>query len=235
MRKLVVISEYSEHISAVDREFRREAEMFKDRMRCGRGCSMCCSQMFSISTIEAAYISRAVKSMPEAERERLQAASSEYLARARVMTGNDDSSGKEQSIVPRPGLRLQCPALLNDACSIYDVRPIICRKWGIPIFNPSKPLEVQACELNFRPGEEIEADGIVEPQARLLEEWVQLKDRARQELEAPISTATVAEALIFDYEEILFRGCTDYHEGGALAPKMRAVPESTRGVDRREE
>src|SRR5262249_20979362 len=94
------------------------------------------------------------------------------------------------------------------------------------IFNPSKPLELQACELNFGPGEEIEADGIVEPQAKLLEEWVQLKDRARQELEAPISTATVAEALIFDYEEILFRGCTDEREGGALARKMRAVPES---------
>src|SRR5260370_229159 len=170
MKSLVVIREYTEHAHAVDREFRREADIFKDRMQCGRGCSMCCSQMFSISAIEAAYISKAIKAMPEAERERLRAAASDYVARAKTMTARGDSSDEEQSITPRPGLRLPCPALHGDACSIYDARPIICRKWGIPVFNPSKPLELQACELNFRPGEEIEVDGIVEPQAKLLEQ-----------------------------------------------------------------
>jgi Fe-S-cluster containining protein len=204
MKSLVVIREYAEHANAVDREFRREFEIYKDRMQCGRGCSMCCSQMFSISTIEAAYISRAVKSMPETERDRLRSAAQDYATRARAMTASSDSSEREESITPRPGLRLPCPALDGDACSIYDARPIICRKWGIPVFNPKKPLELQACELNFRPGEEIEVDGIVEPQARLLEEWVQLKERAQQELERSISTTTVAEALIRDYEEILF-------------------------------
>src|SRR5262249_38616948 len=204
MRSLVVIQEYAEYAETVGREFQREADIFKDRMHCGRGCSMCCSQMFSISTIEAGYISKAVKAMPQAERERLRAAASECLARAKAMTGSDDSSGEEQSITPRPGVRLQCPALENDACSIYEARPIICRKWGMPLFNPKRPLEIQACELNFRPGEEIEVDGIIEPQAKLLEEWVQLKDRARQHLNRPISTATVAEALVRDYEEILF-------------------------------
>jgi Fe-S-cluster containining protein len=180
--------------------------MFKDRINCRRGCSMCCSQMFSISTIEAAYISRAVKAMPEAERKRLRAAAIEYARRAKAMTAQDQSSDEEPSITPRPGLRLPCPALHEDACSIYEARPIICRKWGLPVFNPNKPLELQACELNFRPGEEIEVDGIVEPQAKLLEQWVDLKDRARQRLDHPISTATVAEALIQDYEETLFGG-----------------------------
>ena len=199
-----MIQEYTKHVEAVDSEFQREAGIFRERMHCGRGCSMCCSQMFSISTIEAAYISKAVKAMPQAKRERLRRAAVEYLARARAMTAPDPSGGEEPSVTPRPGLRLRCPALQNDACSIYDARPIICRKWGIPLFNPKKPLEIQACELNFGPGEEIDVDVIVEPQARLLEEWVQLKDRARQHLNHPISTATVAEALVRDYEEILF-------------------------------
>src|SRR6516165_121117 len=170
MKSLVVMRDYAEHLSAVDREFRREADMFKDRIHCGRGCSMCCSQMFSISTIEAAYISKAVKAMPDEERERLQTSAREYARRAKAMT-SEESGDEEQSITPRPGLRLPCPALHNDACSIYSARPIICRKWGIPVFDPNKPLALQACELNFRPGEEIDVDGIVEPQARLLEQW----------------------------------------------------------------
>src|SRR5262249_33304709 len=118
MRSLVVIQEYAEYADSVGREFQREADIFKERMHCGRGCSMCCSQMCSISTVEAAYISKAVKAMPQARRERLQAAATEYLARARTMTASDNSSGEEQSITPRPGLRLPCPALENDACSI---------------------------------------------------------------------------------------------------------------------
>jgi Fe-S-cluster containining protein len=199
-----VIGEYVEYSGAVDREFRREADMFGDRIRCGRGCSMCCSQMFSISWIEAAYISKAIKSMPVEERERLRAAARDYIDCAKRMGVSGDESETVQSVTPRAGVRLPCPALQGEVCSIYEARPIICRKWGIPVFNPGKPLELQACELNFRPGEAIEVDGIVEPQARLLEEWVELKQRARRDLERPISTATVAEALIHDYEEILF-------------------------------
>ena len=210
MKGPAVIDEYGEYAQAVDREFRREAEMFKDRMQCRRGCSMCCSQMFSISSIEAAHISRAVKAMPEAERDRLRVAAIEYVERAKAMTGQGDSTSNEESITPRPGLRLPCPALHEDACSIYEARPIICRKWGVPIFNPSKPLELQACELNFRAGEEVDGSGIVEPQAKLLEHWVQIKGRATRELNRPISTATVAEALIGDYEEILIGKSGEY-------------------------
>jgi hypothetical protein len=80
---------------------------------------------------------------------------------------------------------------------------LICRKWGIPLFNPKRPTELQACELNFRPGEEIDIEGLLEPQVALLEDWVELKGRARRALKHPKMTATVAEAIVFDYEEIL--------------------------------
>src|SRR6266705_1159607 len=170
---------YEAHIAGVDREFRRVFQKFADRMQCRRGCSMCCSQMFSISLVEAAYVSR-----------------------AKALTSVDDEQDDE-GITPKPGARLPCPALKDDACSIYNARPIICRKWGIPVFNPKKPLEIQACHLNFQPGEEIDMDGLIEPQVALLEEWVELKRRARHELNHPKTTATVAEAMLEDYEQIL--------------------------------
>ncbi|HXG91118.1 MAG TPA: YkgJ family cysteine cluster protein [Blastocatellia bacterium] len=200
--------QYEQHLRAVDAEFRRVYQLFADRMQCRRGCSMCCSQMFSISLIEAAYISRAVKKLPEAERERLQAAARSYIAQAKKLTGADESDG-EESITPRPGLRLPCPALRGDACTIYNARPIICRKWGIPLFNPKRPTELQACELNFRAGEEVDVDGLLEPQVALLEDWVELKGRARRSLNYPKRTATIAEAIAFDYEEILLSRAQD--------------------------
>ncbi|HLG17603.1 MAG TPA: YkgJ family cysteine cluster protein [Blastocatellia bacterium] len=198
-----ILTAYEHHTARVDAEFRRVYQVFADRMQCRRGCSMCCSQMFSISLIEAAYISRAVEAMPEAERERLRTAARAYATQARKLTGNDGHRDSEEAITPRPGLRLPCPALRNDACSIYDARPIICRKWGIPIFNPKKPTELQACELNFPAGEEVGVDGLLEPQVALLEEWVELKNRAGVTVSAARPTATVAEAILYNFEEVL--------------------------------
>ena len=57
--------------------------------------------------------------------------------------------------LPPPGLRLACPALEDGACQIYENRPLMCRKYGMPLYNPQKPEQVFACELNFKPGEEI--------------------------------------------------------------------------------
>jgi len=201
-KKKEVISSYERHTGAVEREFRRVHAQFAERMQCHRGCSMCCSQMFSISMIEAAYISRAVKALPEEERTGLRRKARDYIAEARRLTGenNDDDDG----FTPRPGLRLPCPALRDNACSIYSARPIICRKWGIPVFDPNKPTELQACELNFKPGEEIEIDGLLEPQVELLEDWVELKERAKSDFENAGRRTTIAEAIVNDFEETLF-------------------------------
>jgi len=162
---------------------------------------MCCSQMFSISRIEAVYISRAMKAMPEAERDRLRTAARGYVSAARELLGGDEDADEGEAITPRPGPRLACPALAGDACSIYQARPIICRKWGIPIFNPAKPSELQACELNFRPGEEVEVEGLIEPQVALLEEWVELKGLAKRSLGYRSTRSTVAEAILDDFDQ----------------------------------
>ena len=191
---------YEEHVSAVDAEFKRVYHTFGDRMQCRRGCSMCCSQMFSISFVEAAYISNAVKQRPDAERERLRAAARRYIGDAQKLLGDSSDRENTEAITPTPGMRLTCPALIGDACSIYEARPIICRKWGIPIFNPAHPSNLQACELNFKPGEEVEMEGLIEPQVALLEEWVELKGLARTRLCHSRATATVAEAILGNTE-----------------------------------
>ncbi|HKV41862.1 MAG TPA: YkgJ family cysteine cluster protein [Blastocatellia bacterium] len=202
------LDRYKQYVSGVDREFRRVHDKFANRMQCRSGCSMCCSQMFSISLIEAAYISRAVKAMAPGDRDRLRSAARSYVEQAKHLTGTAGKGTGEESLVPVPGLRFACPALENDACSIYGARPIICRKWGIPIFNPKKPLELQACELNFSAGEEIDVEGLIEPQVELLEQWVQLKNRAKRDLNHVAATATVAEAILGDYEQLLLDGST---------------------------
>ena len=47
-----IYTHYSGFLAEVDREFSRVRDIFIDRMQCRKGCSSCCSQLFSISAIE---------------------------------------------------------------------------------------------------------------------------------------------------------------------------------------
>ncbi len=43
-----------------------------------------------------------------------------------------------------------CPFLVNNSCTIYQHRPIICRTQGLPLlFTGEEGWELSACELNF--------------------------------------------------------------------------------------
>jgi Fe-S-cluster containining protein len=88
------------------------------------------------------------------------------------------------------GERLPCPALESGRCSIYQHRPLMCHKFGMPLFNPDKPGRIFACELNFADGEEIEDPDLIQIQTRIHEAWTQLKNSTESERQ------TVAHAIV---------------------------------------
>lgn len=179
----------AEHITAVDwrgayhrvtagyaQEFERNRRLHGDRIQCRKGCDDCCHQLFQISELEAAEVSRALHALPHATRLRLRQRAQHYLeARAALAAarGIVESWG---TLAP-PGSRLPCPALERGACLIYDHRPLICRKFGIPLWNPDRPGRVYACQLNFRDGEQIHDDNLIQIQTALHQEWKNLQAR----------------------------------------------------------
>lgn len=187
-----------------DTEFRRNLDLHGDRIQCRRGCTHCCYQLFQITEPEAAVISRAVREMPAAERDDLQSRARAYLPQREAILhehGLIEAWGR----LPAEGERLACPALGDDgACRIYEHRPLICRKYGIPLYNPQKPGRVFACELNFQPGDEIDDPQLVQIQTGLYQEWKQVQeeynDAGGRRDEMPI---TVARALLEDFEAYL--------------------------------
>ena len=179
-------------------------------MQCRRGCSSCCSQLFSISAIEAAYISKAVKELDTESRELMRRKALAYLEELTGTPMDQTQSIEDHSRVIEEALNrlvgryhIPCPALKDDACTIYSHRPIMARKFGIPLWNPKKPNVLQACELNFKEGEAIEAEGLVEPQILLEYQWLEFRINTDEQLNLPKLVATVASAIVFDYEELL--------------------------------
>jgi Fe-S-cluster containining protein len=190
-------------ISALwEEEFARNRRLHGNRIRCRPGCSDCCSQLFQITEIEAAEVSRAVRGLPEQKRRRLEERAQAYLKeRARIVSreGKPEAWGS----LPPVGARLPCPALEEGLCSIYEHRPLICRRFGIPLWNPDRPGRIYACELNFRDGEEIEDLQLVQIHTDLHQRWKRVQRQYNEaggfRDPAPI---TVARAILEDFSGV---------------------------------
>ncbi|MDX2151563.1 MAG: YkgJ family cysteine cluster protein [Bryobacteraceae bacterium] len=196
-------SQYASLAAAVDEEFARGRRLHGARIQCGPGCYECCHQLFQITELEAARISDAVAHLPECAA--LVERAARYVEeRARLVTakGEQEAWGS----LPPPGTRLLCPALEDGLCRIYDARPLICRKFGVPLYNPTKPGRVFACEKNFSDGDAIEDDALIQIQTGLHQRGAALQaaynDGGGKRDARPI---TVARAILEDFRPYLPR------------------------------
>lgn len=80
---------------------------------CGRGCSHCCHSWVDATPAEVLF---AVKSMPEAQRQR----AAEAVGRTCRQTAGKGFDARSAMVTP-------CPLLEDHACSAYNARPIVCR------------------------------------------------------------------------------------------------------------
>jgi Fe-S-cluster containining protein len=171
---------YRELVAAVDAEFARNRQLHGARIQCRPGCSDCCHHVFSISGLEAAQIGRGVQTLDPGRRKIVQERARDYVASPPVI-----------------GARVPCPALMDGACSIYEFRPLMCHRFGMPIYNPDKPDRILACELNFRSGEEIQDPDLIRIQTSIHHSWKQVQVEFNESHAPGIpKTLSIAEAIL---------------------------------------
>ena len=193
------IQSYLDVAQEVDHEFARAHRLHGKWIRCRRGCTDCCHHIFQISEVEAAYVSAGFRGLADEQREKLSKNAAAHL-RSRDTIMQEHGYIEAWGNLPRPETRLACPALVDGSCGIYDHRPLICRKFGVPLYYPDKPGRIFACELNFSPGEAIEDGKLVQIQTRTAERWNGLQQgydsAGGLRHEFPI---TVAHAILNDF------------------------------------
>jgi Fe-S-cluster containining protein len=144
------------HLAIIDRGVAPVVARYREHIECRPGCSECCHQSFRVSELEGEMLRAGLAAAaPEVQRE--------VSARAAAY-----QSGRGEA----------CPALAGDGtCQVYEHRPRICRKYGIPLWHPDRPEELSTCRLNFRGVDDLEAALIVEPQAGWAEDWIALREQ----------------------------------------------------------
>lgn len=167
----MVEERYLQIVAAVDVEFSRNRSLHGDKIRCSTGCTECCHHLFKITEIEADHIAGGLALLSPETREALMVRAGVYMEARRRLLANEE----ERSPLASAGTRLACPALQDGVCLIYEFRPLICHKFGMPLYNPDRPGQIFACELNFKDGEEIADTQLIQIQTGIHQAWKQLQ------------------------------------------------------------
>lgn len=110
---------------------------------CHKGCAACCRMLVPISVPEAFVLANRMERLEPPERERLQSKldlAQQQLARAGLLKqlsalAESQDPVSDEAIEPLNrayyALRMPCPFLENEVCSIYDDRPAACRELAV--------------------------------------------------------------------------------------------------------
>jgi len=130
---------------------------------CKKGCAACCRMLVPLSAPEAFALRDYVQTLPEAERQRIHrrleetetALSKEGLWPKLIEMGETTEPPDDAALEPINrayyALRLPCPFLEQEVCSIYEQRPAACRELLVTspaewckdlVANPVQPIPV---------------------------------------------------------------------------------------------
>lgn len=142
----MVIRDRTESVlSGVYQEAQTATDAIRERqssqIACAKGCSSCCQTRLELFPVEFDRIKSAFDTIEADLKRHLRAE-----AKAKWASGI-------------------CPLLHNDACTVYEIRPLICRTHGFPLRSGVRVRtgeSVAFCHLNFRDCQTIEDKDIID-------------------------------------------------------------------------
>lgn len=128
-----VTNSYRQLIEQVDEVTAKLSARYAEHLVCRAGCSGCCHHHLSIFAVEAEAVREAIALLPENVRAIIERQAHEVIKR--------EAKGEP----------VACPLLVENRCSIYESRPLICRTQGLPLLLEAEDggQEVDFCPLNF--------------------------------------------------------------------------------------
>jgi Fe-S-cluster containining protein len=121
----------------VARSVQREEQKGKT-ISCGPGCGVCCRQLVPLSAPEVFYLAEMMQTLPVASQERLQNTFLEIEDRLETLgmveelldpkEANDKAFAITRSYFQ---LKIPCPFLVRESCSIHPNRPVACREYNV--------------------------------------------------------------------------------------------------------
>ncbi len=146
------------------------------QVSCRAGCAACCRQLIPLSIFEAQSLAAWIRTLPSDQQQALEARfhaalltlrDRGLLSRLDPALWNEDTARTEQLVFDYLAAEVACPFLVNESCSIYPIRPLICREYlvtsppercaaPVPGQVVGIPMPVKTSSALFKLGEQVE-------------------------------------------------------------------------------
>ena len=165
---------------------------------CQKGCSKCCKNgEYPFSKMEFNFLMIGFSKLPEETKQIIlkkveklkeekakifychsEAKRNEILRYAQNDVKTEESHKKEFKN-SKFEFTYECPFLINDECSVYDFRGIICRSFGLMSINPDGNSKIPFCAF-----EGLNYSNVVEPETKIIssEKYYKLGDNVPEPL-----------------------------------------------------
>ena len=137
-----MIKNYKKFLEFIEQKLEGFFENQKDYIFCKKGCAKCCKNaQFPYSLIEVTYLLQGALELDEALQEKI---------KANILTLKEKYKNCSEG-----AFLYDCPFLIDDVCSVYNYRGIVCRTFGLITKNPlsdSEKLKIPFCHkigLNY--------------------------------------------------------------------------------------
>ena len=136
-----------------------DQEIGKNEMICQKGCPFCCHQSVTVAAFEGSYIeSFVLNKMPKHIRRIVKANIKRWFSFFNANTPERQLTKQDLPEVERRQAieGVPCPFLVNNVCSIYPVRPLVCRTYfvnddvSLCQQNPSRDGDVKGRDIRDR-------------------------------------------------------------------------------------
>ena len=154
MQENTKIADYLLYIAYLTNKLDRFFKEQSPYIFCKKGCSKCCQNgEYPFSKAEFNFIMIGFSKLPQETQNKI-------LKKVELIKKNKTKT-------------YECPFLINNECSVYDFRGIICRSFGLMSINPNGLSKIPFCAF-----ERLNYSNVIEPETKVIssEKYRQLGD-----------------------------------------------------------
>lgn len=126
------LTKYFLYLNLISEKIANFFENQKEYIFCHKGCAKCCKNaQFPYKKIEFEFLLEGLKTLDKSIQE-------EIIQKAKTVIEAKNEAKDEKFVY-------DCPFLINDVCSVYNFRGVICRSFGLMFFRKEQPPGIPFC------------------------------------------------------------------------------------------
>lgn len=131
-----MLNRYINYLSELNSKLDKYFDEQREFISCKAGCALCCkTSYYAASEVEYAYVRIGLNNLSEEHQK---------IVRDKAIQSLKDRNTFLKSNPDTLKFSYECPFLINETCSIYEYRPMLCRSHGLIYNDVEKPGKINA-------------------------------------------------------------------------------------------